>query len=359
VESVGSVRACWNRAGSIAWIVVSMLLPLVVTACHREEKALPPAPTFAITDKFFDVKPLGNNGFLLLGYQSKLWRTDDAGGTFKKLTPPTKVSLTRMSFVDGGKGWGVGHVGNIFRTEDGGQAWTKQESGTDVSLFDVDFPTAQKGWAVGDISTVVSTADGGQTWKAQKVQMSDIGVREDMSLAISDPIFYSVDFLDENVGWVGGEFGQIRVTEDGGTTWGAQHSSLLGAKYRDIMSLPTILCLRMRDRQSGVAVGTYGAIITTADGGQTWNFYQSPVAEPLYDIKYLADGDSLVVGSSGIILRGNAQSGWKAAELPPGVFTWISAVAFDPSGAGVAVGGHGLVLTTSDMGKRWEWKTNG
>jgi photosystem II stability/assembly factor-like uncharacterized protein len=340
-------------------LFASLVLPLAVTACRQEEKVLPPPPMFAITDKFFDVKPLGNKSFLLLGYQSKLWRTDDAGGTFRKLNPATKVSLTRMSFVDGGKGWGVGHVGNVFKTEDGGQSWAKEESGTEASLFDVDFPTDQKGWAVGDVSTVISTGDGGQTWKSEKIPMSQIGVREDMSLAISDPIFYSVDFLDEKTGWVGGEFGQIRFTEDGGATWGAQHQSLLTSMYRDIMSLPTILCLRMRDRQNGVAVGTYGMIITTQDGGQTWNFFKSPVLEPLYDIKYLADGDALIVGASGIVLRGNAESGWKAAELPPGVFTWISAVAFDPSGVGVAVGGHGLVLTSGDMGKTWEWKTNG
>ena len=54
-----------------------------------------------------------------------------------------------------------------------------------------------------------------------------------------------------------------------------------------------------------------------------------------------------------------AQDGWKPAEMPQGVFTWISASDFDMAGHGVAGGGHGLILTTSDFGKKWEWKANG
>jgi photosystem II stability/assembly factor-like uncharacterized protein len=125
------------------------------------------------------------------------------------------------------------------------------------------------------------------------------------------------------------------------------------------MSMPSWLCIRFKDAQHGIAVGTYGSIVSTEDGGDTWKFNKSPVQIPLYDIRWLPDGDAVIVGSSGIILRGNPQDGWKWANMPPSVFTWMSAVDFDQAGNGVAVGAHGLILTSKDFGKNWEWKANG
>jgi photosystem II stability/assembly factor-like uncharacterized protein len=316
---------------------------------------------FGVSDKFFDVKAVGNDTFLALGYRSKLLRTSDGGATWKELSQPYKRSLARMSFVDSEHGWAVGHEGKIYATTDGGQNWSEQKSPTKDPLFDVDFPDAQHGFAVGDLSQIVITADGGQTWQGFKIEMSMIGVREDMSLAISDPIFYSLDFLDEKTGWVVGEFGQIRMTEDGGKIWGAQHGTLLGSRLRakdapirDIMTLPTFLCIRFRDRQHGIVVGTYGAIAATDDGGASWKFSESPVGEPLYDIRPLPDGEWLIVGASGVALRGSADKGWQSATIPNGVYGWIAAADFDSQGHGVAAGAHGLILTSNDYGKTWQ-----
>jgi photosystem II stability/assembly factor-like uncharacterized protein len=327
---------------------------LTALGCKHAPEPPPSFNVFGITDKFFDVKSVGGKSFVALGYGSKILRSDDAGATWQKAATPLKRSLTRLTFVENGKGWGVGHEGKVFGTTDGGKTWTEQKSNVNLSLFDVDFVNENRGFAVGDLSTLIATADGGKSWFAGKVEMSQIGVREDMSLAITDPIFYSVDMLDENTVWVGGEFGQIRFTDDGGATWAAQHASLLSAKYRDIMTLPTILCLRAKDRQTALAVGTYGAIIYTVDGGNSWQFGQSPVAIPLYDIRWLPDGDALIVGSSGVVLRGNPEKGFQPATMPPGVFTWISSVDVAPTGNAVAVGGHGLILASSDFGKDWQ-----
>jgi photosystem II stability/assembly factor-like uncharacterized protein len=343
------------------------LAALGAAACHGAPPPPPPREGFALTDKFFDVKSVGNNSFLLLGYRSAMSLSTDGGHTWKKLNQPTKRNLTRLAFFDGKVGWGVGHEGIIYKTENGGEAWTEQQSGTKDALFDLSVTGPQSVWAIGDVSTILHTTDGGKTWTAQQkadgtpgLEISSIGVREDMTLAISDPIFYGVSCVDDNTCVVVGEFGQIRMTTDGGKTWGAGHGSLLGGKamYRDVMAMPTFLCVKARDAQHGVAVGTYGAIASTSDG-KNWTWNQSPANGPLYDIRILPDGDYLIVGASGVVLRGNPEAGWKPAETPPGVFTWISAADFDPAGNGVAGGGHGLVLQTKDFGKKWEWKANG
>lgn len=328
----------------------------LIAACAHSEPPPLNNPVIGVSDKFFDADALDDTKFVLLGYQSKILRSEDGGATWKKVAQPMKRSMTRLQFVDAQKGFGVGHGGKIATTNDGGTTWTEQSSGTEVSLFDLSFPTPQRGYAVGDGSTLVITGDGGSSWRAGKIEMSLIGVRDDMSLAIEDPIFYSIHCLDEQTCWVTGEFGQIRMTQDGGQTWDAQHQSLLKGMYRDIMALPTILTLRMRDRMNGIGVGTYGYVFTTTDGGANWNMIQSPVKTPLYDIKFLDNGDTVMVGSSGVILIGNEKDGWKRADVPQGVYSWISSISISPSGKGVAAGGHGLVLTTGDHGKTWDWK---
>lgn len=334
------------------------LVTLGIAACHNVPPPPPPRDGFALTDKFFDIKSLGNNAFLLVGYRSMIARSEDGGSHWTRLTPPTKRNITRLGFADGKVGWGVGHEGIIFKTENAGDTWTEQKSGTKNALFEVAVTSPTNVWAVGDVSSVLHTTDGGANWSMQKVEISNIGLRDDMSLAVSDPIFYGISCIDDDTCWVTGEFGQIRFTKDGGKTWDAQHQDLIGPKYRDVMGLPTLLAVRGRDRQHAVAVGTYGAIVYTEDGAH-WHFGDSPVSAPLYDIRALPDGNYLIVGASGIVLRGSPTSGWKLADLPPGIFTWMSAADFDTEGRGVAAGGHGLILRTSDFGKKWEWKANG
>ena len=195
----------------------------------------------------------------------------------------------------------MGHEGIVYKTENGGESWTEQQSGTKNALFDLSVTGPQSVWAIGDVSSILHTTDGGNTWTAQQksdgtpgLELSSIGVREDMTLAISDPIFYGVSCVDDNTCFVVGEFGQIRMTTDGGKTWGAGHGGLLGGKtiYRDVMSMPTFLCVRARDAQHAVAVGTYGAIASTSDG-VNWTWNQTPGNAPLYDIRVLPDGDYL------------------------------------------------------------------
>jgi photosystem II stability/assembly factor-like uncharacterized protein len=356
-----------SRRRQLIMAAALVLTTLGGVACHEVPPAPPPREGFAVTDKFFDVKSLGNNSFLLLGYRSALARSNDGGQTWKKLTAPTRRNLTRLAFLDGKLGWGVGHEGIVYKTENAGESWTEQKSGTKNALFDLSVTGPQSLWAIGDVSTILHTTDGGNTWTAQQksdgtpgLELSSIGVREDMTLAISDPIFYGVSCVDDNTCFVVGEFGQIRMTTDGGKTWGAGHGGLLGGKtiYKDVMSMPTFLCVRARDAQHAVAVGTYGAIASTSDG-VNWTWNQAPGNSPLYDIRALPDGDYLLVGASGTLLRGNPESGWKPADVPAGVFTWLSASDFDAAGHGVAGGGHGLLLTTSDFGKKWEWRANG
>src|ERR1041385_4847658 len=98
-------RSLASRRRSFATAAALALTTLGGMACHTEAPAPPPREGFAITDKFFDVKSLGNNSFLLVGYRSQIARSDEGGSTWNRRCPPTRRSLTRLGFLDSKVGW--------------------------------------------------------------------------------------------------------------------------------------------------------------------------------------------------------------------------------------------------------------
>ena len=73
---------------------------------------------------------------------------------------------------------------------------------------------------------------------------------------------YSVTFTDENFqkGWAVGTYGRILRTLDGGLTWESQAGG----------TSENLLKVSFFDALNGVAVGLNGTIITTKNSGNNW-----------------------------------------------------------------------------------------
>ncbi|MEX5669377.1 YCF48-related protein, partial [Pseudomonas neuropathica] len=63
-------------------------------------------------------------------------------------------------------------------------------------------------------------------------------------------------------GWAVGHDAQILASEDGGVTWTKQ--------FEDLKRESPLLDVWFQDVDSGFAVGAYGALMATTDGGQHW-----------------------------------------------------------------------------------------
>ena len=317
------------------------------------------------TDKFFDVAYVSGSTFVMVGYDGRILRSEDNGNSWKEIERPTNFSLTQVSFA-GENGWAVGHQGTVINTRDGGKTWTLQKSNTTKALFSVSFVDQNYGWACGDESTWLWTNNGGETWTAERMEVSQVGLSEETSLAVPDIIYYGVQFLDQQNGWIIGEFGNIRHTSDGGKTWDSQHESLLDQMVakggnKDVMALGAFFRVRFTDPQNGILVGAAGAIATTNDGGAKWQWVSregdKPDVPPLHLYNAVLPGQNghvVATGTNGVVLLSeNKGVDWKPATLPGGVFTWINGIAFSPEGKGVLVGGKGLILLSDDAGKTW------
>jgi photosystem II stability/assembly factor-like uncharacterized protein len=353
------------------------LLALGLGGCHGVEVGDLPEAMISPADKFLDVAHVSGDTFVIVGYKGKVLRTTDAGRTWEEVPRPTGWTLTDVEF-SGEYGWAVGQNGTILHSRDSGQTWTPQTSGTDVLLMAISVNSDRlHGWVTGDYSTVISTNNGGETWNAKRIDVSQVGLTEDMALAIPDVIYYDVFFLDDNkTGWLVGEYGQIRSTHDGGKTWGDQHGSILETmKFKEVLSLPALFRIRFWDSQNGLAVGAGGDILGTKDGGETWRYIakegtqgamalkgEPNLAEevPNSHLYSLVIGPSrngrqvVAVGAGGVVIHSSSETEkWQPSKLAADTYTWINGLDINESGKGVLVGGKGLILRTEDRGETW------
>ena len=110
--------------------------------------------------------------------------------------------------------------------------------------------------------------------------------------------------------------------------------------------------------QSGWAVGNYGIIVHTEDGGTTWKPQTSGTIEnSLLSVAFATQESGWVVGENGIILHTGDGRTWK----PQTSGTWdnLWSVAFATPQSGWAVGWDGTVLRTGDGGGSWKTQTGG
>lgn len=331
-----------------------------IAGCHQEVD-LPPLPEAKISvigDRFFDVKALSPERALVIGYGGKVLETTDSGRTWNVIKTPTDRALYSIRFADAQNGWICGQAGLILNTKDGGKTWTAQTSNTEQYLFAIYAVSPTHVYAVGDKSALLETTDGGTTWKPRKIVQETQDISADIALAVQDPIFYDVEFTDEQHGWVVGEFGTIRYTEDGGRTWVEQQKSLLGEGIVDVFDLPTLFGVHFVNNQEGIAAGLEGRIAHTHDGGRKWSFdtvdEQVPVTDPLYAPFLFPDGKAWAIGSGGeVVTKEPGETVWKRAKLGMRLFTWLRGVDFYDQNNGWIVGGFGTILKTKDGGKTW------
>jgi photosystem II stability/assembly factor-like uncharacterized protein len=338
------------------WVSLGLWSVIALAGCQEAGGAKNNEPARALVtaaDRFFDVKAVREGVFVAVGYKGRILSTEDAGDRWHEVKSPTTTALTQLFFVDAEFGLAVGHAGTILRTQDGGKSWQLQKSSTQVPLFAVDCLDRSLCFAAGDASTFLRSKDGGQTWEPKSIPLSLAGIREDMTLAISDTIYYGVDFVDSHTGWVVGEYGNIRHTVDGGETWDSQHVSLLGGEIRDAMDLPAFFDIRLNG-DKGIVVGAQGRVAVTEDAGQTWRLLEKGRvgSQPVYDLTPVSTGGFVLVGAGGLIVRG-ADDTWQPAKSPGGIYTWLAAADLTPSGKGLAVGSLGILLQTKDHGQSW------
>lgn len=225
--------------------------------------------------------------------------------------------------------------------------------------------------AVGDRGSIVYSDDEGATWQ--------------QAATSSDVLLTAVCFVDARRGWAVGHDAVVLVTEDGGTSWTQQYSDVLGADPADVQeesadedyddydnyddyddygddaamvdtSGAPFLDVFCGSHDHVVAVGGYGYVIESTDGGVSWVRRSSDMPNPdgwhLYDIARIPDTSTLLVaGEKGTLLRSRDNgASWQKLKSPyEGTFFGITVT----EGVVLVHGMQGKVWATRDAGNSW------
>jgi photosystem II stability/assembly factor-like uncharacterized protein len=298
------------------------------------------------------------------------------------------AALADVFFVDRAHGWAVGDRGVIWRTRDGGRSWLQQNSGVTCRLNSVCFIDERRGWAVGGESrpyaratrgVVLTTADGGDSWTHAPSML---------------PLLTRVKFFDENAGIAIGLGSQslpsgVYVTRDSGQNWQSLPADNSGAwlagdfwdagtgavagpagRFATIArqrlvhsplateSLRSFRSMRLIAPTGGWIVGDGGLIMSTSDGGRSWQSTSDNLPANLaehFDFHAVAvHGRQVwVAGSPGtrVFRTQDAGTSWQAFDT--GHFAPIHAIWFVDDQLGWAVGDLGCILATHDGGCTW------
>ena len=208
---------------------------------------------------------------------------------------------------------------------------------------------------------------------------------------IAHDALYDICF-DQRVGFAGGVAGALLRSEDGGRTWSQQSplgpeavlglhctsSNALavgqgglilkkgGEAWRRIESGTEARLLSVSSNEQGlaVAVGGFGAVLRSRDGGDSWEpltfdweALLNDFLEPhIYDVQVSGDGIITIVGEFGLVLH--STDGGDSWNMTHQGEASLFALELDGN-VGYAVGQNGTVLRTEDGAQTWRELSSG
>ena len=321
----------------------------------------------------------------LVGSDGSILATRDGGQTWQPQVSGTDRGLAAVTFVNEREGWVVGVGAVVLHTDNGGATWVKQDHFVglevqdarldDLILSNVVFTDSTHGWIMGSAGVreviggatyygarrkglLFTTEDGGRTWYV-KEWTKDQGYLY-KTTAGKAGFFKMQPFHDETAVHVllpeagrvwaislsaGGR--DIFGSTDGGQTW--RYLSRVSDAFRR-------MC--MTSEKNGWAIGDYGLIVHTRDGGVTWQGQEGGVRTNLHGLVCVDDRTALVLGSYGLVLK-TTDGGERWTSLINATIQDLRSVAAVDTQHAWAVGAKGTIVATVNGGERWQPQMSG
>jgi photosystem II stability/assembly factor-like uncharacterized protein len=249
----------------------------------------------------------------------------------------------------------VGERGVIIVSEDGGETWVQSSVPASVALTGVYFPTSRSGWAVGHDGLILHSGDGGHTWEKQL----DGHQLNEQILAVAERIVEQHRAEVEEL--QAAEEVDEYALEDAEFLLEEAEFMLEGA-MDDVDAGPVrpLLDVWFQDEDRGFAIGSYGMLLQTTDGGQNWELVSDRIGSAqafhLNQILAAPDGTLFIAGESGFVYR-SADGGGSWDILEPGYEGSFYGIVIVPDGSGeyelLAYGLRGNLFRSVDKGESW------
>jgi photosystem II stability/assembly factor-like uncharacterized protein len=220
----------------------------------------------------------------------------------------------------------VGARGLIIVSDDAGANWTQAPAPVSSDLLAVQFPTAMQGWAVGHDGVILHSADGGSSWVKQ---------------------------LDGNAAskMLAEHFDKLAAAGD---ETAASFQEGVKLNYQDGPE-QALMGVWFSDENSGVVVGTFGTLLSTHDGGKTWESWMERADNPDF-LHYMAisgSGEEMYIASErGVVFKLDVQA-QRFNRLETGYTGSFFSIKATP-GVLIAAGLRGTAFKSLDGGASWQ-----
>ena len=314
-----------NLVGFLIVLVLGLIVPLWAGVSGSEM-----VEELNYRDEPYGMHFVDNVHGWAVGDQGLMLETKDGGMSWVRHERTTIQPFFDIDFVNPQKGWIVGSKGLILHTKDGGKHWERQESGADKHIMAVEFLDESRGVAVGAFGTVLRTADGGTSWDVYPIDWDNELVEVVETTGIAEPHLYDISFVEE-CGFIAGENGVIMRSTDGGTTWDVVHGGIF----------PPVFSACYTDCSTGWAVGQNGFALTTHNG-ESWEKVELPATENLTKVRFAGDR-GVIVGDYGTVLTtGDGGATWQRMPDNFGGRWLMDVCLFTCSNTNAAIIGAGL-----------------
>ncbi|MDL2199656.1 YCF48-related protein [Halopseudomonas aestusnigri] len=328
-------------------VMLSGMMALGAASAHAadvaEESVQPAIKSDLAAHTLLVDAAVAGDRLVAVGSRGHIVYSDDQGKTWTQANVPVRQLLTAVYFADDKNGWAVGHDSLILHTSDAGANWEMQYRDPELDqpidpegpsllerpLMDVWFKNANTGFAIGAYGTFLRTDDGGKTWEDRSYDIDNpdgfhynaITAVKGAGLMLAGEmgtLYRSPDFGDtwetltdlpydgswfgasgtgsDNVVLVWGLRGNMFRSTDFGDTW--EQVELLTPNNGPLEA--TLLGGGLSGDGKLVVVGAGGVVLSSTDGGNSFDVMTRPDRIALASAKALGDGELLLVGQHGV-----------------------------------------------------------
>ena len=163
------------------------------------------------------------------------------------------------------------------------------------------------------------------------------------ALVVKDNL-YGVKAVGASEAWAVGNFGSIYYTKDGGKHW----------EFRESGTRVPLFGIDFADADHGWIVGKSATVLATTDGGKTWKTQKTAIPDDkhLFNVKAVDARTAWVIGDWGAIaVTRDGGATWQDKSLDEDVVLY--GLTFPDAQHGYISGEFGTVLSTTDGGETW------
>lgn len=335
------------RPLGLAALAICCLLPVQLHA--QEDFAFLPALTFdePTSMQLLDITRAGDR-LVAAGERGVIILSDDHGASWRQVPVPVSVTLTALHFPQPELGWAVGHGGTILHSSDGGETWSLQFDGNDANRQYLAWSKQR----VGRLEQALAEVEDEARLEELELDLEDARFAvEDATNAIdigpADP-FLDVRFLDASSGFAVGAYGMLYRTDNGGSDWNIAIAGIDNPYRYHYYALAV-------DAEGRLYLsGEAGLLYYSSDSGGSWERVDDLYDGSLFGIAAHA-GQLYTYGLRGHVFRSmDGGVSWEEFDNSERYSLYGGTLLAD--GHILMVGSGGLVLATSEGGALRGWR---